>query len=134
MQTGNTAPQGLASKPTLLGIISAAVLAILAVPVILPHITHPYMIYHILLHVLTVIITVFLSTVSIISYNRTHSTRILLMTFGFVSLFVAEMIHLLTATESIMDQLIPVVNIEPSHIILLTMVTLFAMGVLKVNK
>lgn len=135
MQTGRTPFQDAAiSKPKLLAVISAAVLAALAVPVILPHIAHPYMIYHILLHAFTVIITVFLAIVSIISYRRTHSARILLMTFGFVSLVATELVHLLGATQTLTDLIIPAVNIELSHIILLTMVTLFGIGVLKVKK
>jgi hypothetical protein len=134
MQTRRAPRDVTINRPKLLAIISAVVLAALAVPAILPHITHPYMIYHILLHVFTVIISVFLSMVSILSYNRTHNARILLMTFGFLSLVVAELVHLLGATENLMDLIIPIVNIELSHIILLTMVTLFGMGVLKVNK
>jgi hypothetical protein len=135
MQTGKTPVRDAAiSYAKLLAITSCAVVAILAAPVILPHITHPYMIYHIILHIVTVAISVFLSAVSVISYNRTHNARILLMTVGFLSLVVAELLHLLVATQSIMDLLIPVINIEMSHVILLIMVTLFGMGILKVNK
>ncbi|MEM2760902.1 MAG: hypothetical protein QXU32_12940 [Nitrososphaerales archaeon] len=135
MQTGRTPFQDATiSKPRLLASITIAVVAALSVPVILPHINHPTMIYHILLHVATVIVALFLSMVSIISYRRTHNARILLMTFGFMTLVAAELLHLLNATQNITDLIIPVVNIELSHIILLTMVTLFGMGVLKVNK
>lgn len=135
MQTGKTPVQDATiSKPRLLALTSVLVIAALAVPVILPHITHPSMIYHIMLHIFTVIITVFLSIVSIMSYNRTHSTRILLMTMGFLILVAAELVHLLNATQNLVDLMIPVVDIELSHIILLAMVTLFGMGVLKVNK
>jgi hypothetical protein len=135
MQTDEGSTQdATVSKSRLLIIVSASVLGVLAVPVIIPHILHPYMIYHIFLHLVTVIISLFLSIVSVIAVDRTHNTRILLMTFGFLALVAAELVHLLTATQSIMDLLIPVVNIEMTHIILLTMVTLFSIGVLKVNR
>lgn len=135
MQTGKNPIGNITlSKPRLFAIISISVLAILAAPVIIPHINQPSMIYHILLHVATVIITIFISVISIISYTRTHNTKILLMTFGFLALAGAEVLHLLTATRSITNFVIPFVNIELSHIVLLAMVTLFGTGVLKVNK
>ena len=126
--------QTISSKPKLLIIITVLVIAILSVPVIIPHITHPYMIYHIFLHIVSLIFAVFLSVVSIISYRRTNSTRILFMTLGFFALAVIETLYLVHATANIEDVIIPVVDIELSHIILLIMLTLFGLGILKVNK
>ncbi|MBV9178104.1 MAG: hypothetical protein JO297_13815 [Nitrososphaeraceae archaeon] len=71
---------------------------------------------------------------SIISYRRTNSTRILFMTLGFFLLAVIEILYLFHATANIEDVIIPVVDIEVSHVILLIMLTLFGIGVLKVNK
>lgn len=135
MQTGRAPIKDTTmSKPRLLLLTSAIVIGALAVPVILPHITQPSLIYHILLHVLTVIITLFLSIVSIMSYNRTNNSKVLLMALGFLSLVAAEVVHLLGATQSLPNLIIPIVNIELSHIILLTMVSMIGLGVLKVNK
>ncbi len=129
----STANDGF-SKPKLFAIISIAVVAILSVPVILPHITQQYMIYHILLHIGSMIVAIFLSTVSILAYRRTGSKRILMMTFGFLSLTVVESLSLLAATGNIGLLTIPGVNIEISHIFLLGMVALFGLGVLKVDR
>ncbi|MBV9176603.1 MAG: hypothetical protein JO297_06165 [Nitrososphaeraceae archaeon] len=124
----------LNSKLKLLAIIAVLVIAILSVPVILPHIRSPSIIYHVFLHIVSVIFAIFLSAVSIISYRRTNSTRILFMTLGFFALAIIETLYLFHATANIEDVIIPVVDIEVSHVILLIMLTLFGIGVLKVNK
>ncbi|HEY6885955.1 MAG TPA: hypothetical protein VI278_18130 [Nitrososphaeraceae archaeon] len=126
--------QTISSKPKLLIIITVLAIAILSIPVIIPHITHPYMIYHIFLHIVSLIFAIFLSVVSIISYRRTNSARILFMTLGFFALAVIEILYLFHATANIEDVIIPIVDIELSHIILLIMLTLFGVGILKVNK
>jgi hypothetical protein len=122
------------NKLKLFAIISIAVIAILALPVILPHITHLSMIYHILLHMISLIIAVFLSSVSILAYSRNRNTRMLLMTVGFVLLTVIEILYLFHATANLEELIVPIVDVELSHIILLIMLTLFGIGVLKVNK
>jgi hypothetical protein len=118
-------------KPKLFAIISALVVTILAVPVILPHITHPSMIYHIMLHLGSLVVTIFLSIVSFLAYSRRGSFRILLMTLGFISLVVVESLSLLSATGNIGLLEIPLINAELSHVFLLVMVTLFGLGVLR---
>jgi len=122
------------SKPKLLTIVTVLVIAILSIPVILPHIMHPSMIFHIFLHIISLIIALFLSIVSILSYKRSNSTRILFMTFGFFALAVIEILYLFHATANLEDVIIPIVDAELSHVILLVMLTLFGIGVLKVNK
>ncbi|MGH9921198.1 MAG: hypothetical protein ACRD38_00440 [Nitrososphaerales archaeon] len=124
----------ITNKAKLFGVISLSVVGILSVPAILPHITHPSMIYHILLHIGSLIITVFLSVISIIAYNRTGSIRILFMTAGFLSLVVVEFLSLFAATENLGFFMIPGVNVEVSHMFLLGMLALFGLGVLKVDK
>jgi len=126
--------RALGSKPKLLTIVTALVIAILSIPVILPHIMHPSMIFHIFLHIISLIIALFLSIVSILSYKRSNSTRILFMTFGFFALAVIEILYLFHATANLEDVIIPIVDAELSHVILLVMLTLFGIGVLKVNK
>ena len=56
------------------------------------------------------------------------------MFFGFLSLTVIELIYLFYATEDIEEVSIPFIDIELPHIILLVMLTLFGVGVIKVNK
>jgi predicted membrane chloride channel (bestrophin family) len=135
MQTGRAPIQHITdSKPKLFVIISIVVISLLALPVILPHITHPSMIYHISLHIISLIIAVFLSSVSILAYNRNRNARMLFMTLGFALLTVIETLYLFHATANLEDVIIPIVDVELSHIILLVMLTLFGVGVLKVNR
>ena len=66
MQTGKVSRHEI-SNSKLLGIITTALIAVLAIPVIIPHITHTDLIYHILVHIASVIIAVFLTAISIIA-------------------------------------------------------------------
>jgi hypothetical protein len=134
MQSGSTPVQGkIISKSKLLAITSIAVVAILAVPIVLPHVMHESMIYHIILHLGSVIVAIFLSAISFISYTRNGSMRILLMTLAFLSLTGVELLSLFTATGNLELITIPAINAELSHIFLLLMVILFGLGVLKVD-
>jgi hypothetical protein len=122
------------SKPVLLGLITALVVGVVA-PLVVPHVAHPSMIYHIILHLAGLTIAIFLSIVSILAYSRNRTARMLLMTVGFMSLALVEFFYLLQAGAIVIGQIIiPAVNIELSHLILLIMVSLFGLGVLKVNK
>jgi hypothetical protein len=131
---GRAAVQESISKPILLGLITALVVGVVA-PLVIPHVAHPSMIYHILLHMAGLTIAIFLSIVSVIAYSRNTTTRMLLMAVGFMSLALVEFFYLLQAGGIVIGQvIIPAVNIELSHILLLIMVSLFGLGVLKVNK
>jgi hypothetical protein len=131
---GSNAAQESISKPILLALITAVVVGVVA-PLVLPHATHPSMIYHILLHMAGLTLVVFLSTVSFLAYSRSPTTRMLLMAVAFVTLAVVELLYLLQAGGIYVGQfIIPLANIELSHLVLLIMVTLFGLGVLKVNK
>ena len=89
--------------------LTTAVVVGIAVPLVLPHLAHPSMIYHIALHIASITIAVFLSIVSILAYTRNASARMMMLE-------------------------IPEINVELPHIILLVMLTMFGLGVLKVNK
>jgi hypothetical protein len=130
----SNAAQESISKPILLALITAVVVGVVA-PLVLPHATHPSMIYHILLHMAGLTIAVFLSVVSFLAYSRSPTTRMLLMAAAFVTLAVVELLYLLQAGGIYVGQLIiPLANIELSHVVLLIMVSLFGLGVLKVKK
>ena len=53
---------------------------------------------------------------------------------GFAVLAFVEFLYLFYSTVNIEAVIIPIVDIELSHIILLVMLTLFGIGVLKVNR
>jgi hypothetical protein len=122
------------SKPVLLGLVAALVLGVVA-PFVIPHTPHPSMIYHIILHIAGLTIAIFLSIVSFLAYSRNTTTRMLLMAVGFMTLALVEFFYLLQAGGiAVVQFIVPAVNIELPHIILLAMVSLFGLGVLKVNK
>jgi hypothetical protein len=123
----------IANKAKLLIAISIIAVAVLSIPVILPHIEHPSMIYHIILHIVSLIVAVFLTTISAVAYRRSGSSRVLFMFFGFLTLTAVELIFLFSATNDIGEIAIPFIQIELPHIILLVMLTLFGVGVLKAN-
>jgi hypothetical protein len=134
MQSGGAPLHNItANKYKLFIIISLLVISILAIPVIFPHITHTNMIYHIFLHIVSLIIAIFLNVISILAYKRNGGTRLLFMSLGFLSLAIVEIMYLFYSTMEVEDTIIPVVNIEIPHIILLVMLTLFGIGVFKVN-
>jgi hypothetical protein len=135
MQKGSSGSsvQESISKPILLGLITALVIGVVA-PLIMPHITHPSMIYHIILHIASLTIAVFITIVSVIAYMRSSSARLLFMALGFMALATVEFLYLLDATAivSVFDMF--TLGIELPHIISLAMLTMFGLGVLKVNK
>jgi len=136
MQKGSSrAPiQDSISKPILLALIAAVVVGVVA-PLVIPHASHPSIIYHVLLHMAGLTIAIFLSIVSFLAYSRNTTTRMLLMAVGFTTLVLVEFFYLLQAGGiEVVQFIIPAVNIELSHIILLAMVSLFGLGVLKVAK
>jgi hypothetical protein len=124
-------PDTFYNKPKLLALIASVVLSILTVPVILPHLYHTNMIYHIIMHLASLIISQFLALVSMLAYARTKSVKIFFMTLGFVTLVAVEYLYFLISTEDIYGMFLPIVNIEVSHVILLIMVIFFGISFLK---
>ena len=119
------------NKPRLLVLIASIVISLSIIPFILPHVSHPHMIYHIILHLAALIISQFLAVVSIMAYLKSKSPRILFMTFGFMTLVVTAYVYLLHSTEDLDVIFIPEINIEISHIVMLIMVTFFGISFLK---
>ncbi len=133
MQSVRGSLQRLTSnKPRLFIIVLLFTVSVLAIPVILPHIFHTHMIYHILLHISSLIIATFISIVSAFAYLQNRSARLLFVTCGFLSLVVVEIFYLLYSTQGEYDIMIPVADIELTHIIIFVMLTLFGIGVLRV--
>ena len=121
------------SRPKLFAVITLVIIAITTVPVILPHIADKAMIYHILLHVVSIIIAIFLGVVSMLAYLRKGSSRLLFMMFAFISLSIIEAIYLFDVNSNREDIVIPGVDIEVSHVIFLVTLALFGIGVFRVS-
>lgn len=103
------------------------------IPLILPHLTHPSMVYHILLHIASLTIAIFLCSIAVAAYFRGGRTRLLFMALGFITLAALEVLLLLSATGNLQEPIVPMVNVELPHMVLLVMITLFGVGILKVN-
>ena len=123
----------ISDKPKLFILVSVAVVSVLAIPMIIPYLNHPQHIYHVVLHIVSLILSIFLCIVSLSSYFRNGGSRLLFMSLGFVSLVIVEILFLFYAARGIQDIVIPAVNIELPHIILFVMLALFGIGILKVN-
>ena len=124
----------LGIKTNLFLVLSLSVSSIIAYPFLVPHLSHPSMSYHILIHMISLDFAIFLTTISIISYQKVKSKKLLLTSISFLSLLVIEIIYLLQASHIIMIFQIPLIEVEFSHILLLFMLVLFACGVLKTDK
>ena len=121
------------SKTLLLGLITAVVIGVVA-PLIVTHLAHPSMIYHIILHIASLTVAIFLTVVSILAYARSTTSRLLFMTLGFIALAVVESLYLLETVWAGSVIGIYATGIELPHVILLVMLALFALGVLRVSK
>jgi hypothetical protein len=121
------------SKPLLVGLITAIVIGVIS-PLFVPHLTHTSMIYHIILHVASITVAIFLGVVSFLAYARSKSSRLLFMTLGFIALAIVEFLYLLESAWPGNEFLISTVDIELPHVILLVMLTMFFLGVLRGSK
>lgn len=122
------------NKPKLLLIISGLVIAILSPVIVLPRINHPFFVYRTSIHLASITISIFLIVVSILTYKRTRSIKILYTTVAFLSLLVVELIFLLQIVDGSNRIMVPLAYSELPHIFLLTMLALFGIGVLRVDK
>lgn len=133
MQATAEPERGPINKAKLLGLVTAAVVGIVA-PILSPHVPHPSMIYHVVLHIAGLTIAVFLGIVSILAYGRSATRRMLMMSLGFLALVVVELLYLFDVTGLVTLLQIPATEIELPHIVLLFMISMFGMGVLRINK
>ncbi len=92
------------------------------------------MIYHIIIHIISFDVALFLTCISILSFKKTRSKKILLTSSSFSVLLVIELLYLLQSSNILGEFPIPYIGGEISHILLLFMIALFATGVLRVEK
>ena len=87
----------LENRPKLFTIIIFAVIAIFAVPVILPHVFHEFQVFHILLHLSGVAIASFLTIVSALAYARIKTKKLMFTMIAFGLFAVAEVFSVIDA-------------------------------------
>lgn len=115
-------------KSTLFGIIVIAVIGTLATPIIIPHILHGFHLYHILLHVGGLSLSVFLTVLAVLAFSRLKTKRLFLTMIAFFVFISSESVLLVDATWPTMYDIGLVSLLEVGHLLVITSMGLLAMG------
>lgn len=118
-------------KSTLFSVVITGVIAILAIPIIVPHLLHGYHLAHIFLHVGGITLAVFITILAMIAYSRLRTKRLLLSTVAFANFIAAESILLIDATWPTIFDLSPVALSEVGHLLTFITLGLLALGVFR---
>jgi len=121
----------LERKSVLFGVVMAGTIAILAVPVIMPHIFHGFHIIHIMLHVGGITLASFLAILSATAYYRLRTKRMGMTLVGFLIFATAECVTLVDATWPLMYRLGTTSLMEVGHLLLLFAFGMLAIGVFR---
>ena len=118
-------------KSTLFSIVVTGVIAILAMPIIIPHLLHGYHLAHIFLHVGGITLAVFISVLAGFAYSRLRTKRLLLSAIAFTNFIAAEVVLLVDATWpsifDVGDMTLP----EVGHLLTFITLGLLALGVFR---
>lgn len=121
----------LEKKSTLFSVIVTAIIGILALPVIVPHLLHGFHIAHILLHVGGLTLAVFITILATLSYSKLKTKRLMLSAIAFGNFIGAEIVLLVDATWPFVFNLGNVSLAEMGHILTFTTLGLLAIGVFR---
>jgi hypothetical protein len=97
----------LNNKRNLFLVSSMVFAAAIAYPIILPHIHHPSMIYHIIIHIIIFEVSLILTLISIYSYKKAKSKKVLFTSLSFGFLLVAGFLYLLETSNILVGLHIP---------------------------
>ena len=118
-------------KSTLFSIVVAGVVAILAIPIIIPHLLHGYHLAHIFLHVGGITLAVFISVLATFAYYRLRTKRLLLSAAAFTNFIAAEIVLLVDATWPTIYDLAELSLSEVGHLLTFVTLGLLALGVFR---
>ena len=118
-------------KSTLFSVVVAGVIAILAIPIIVPHLLHGYHLIHIFLHVGGITLAVFITTLAILAYSKLKTKRLLLSTVAFAVFIGAESVLLIEATWPAIYYVGETSLLEIGHLLTFTTLGLLALGVFR---
>ncbi|MDE1728326.1 MAG: hypothetical protein KGI02_07115 [Thaumarchaeota archaeon] len=121
----------LENRSNLLTVIMFAIIGILAIPVILPHIFHEFQIFHILIHLCGISLAVFLSIVSAIAYSRVKTKRLFFTMLAFSLFVIAEALSLVDAAWQYTYYLGPFPAGEIGHFFEVSTLGMLALGVFR---
>ncbi len=121
----------LERKSTLFSIVVTGVIAILALPIIIPHLLHGYHLAHIFLHVGGITLAVFITVLAVFAYSRLRTKRLLLSAVAFANFIAAEVVLLVDATwPSVFDFDVMSIS-EVGHLLTFVTLGLLALGVFR---
>ena len=118
-------------KSTLFPIVVAGVIAILAMPIIIPHLLHGYHLAHIFLHVGGITLAVFISVLAGFAYYRLRTKRLLLSAIAFTNFIAVEVVLLVDATWPSVFDLGQMTLSEVGHLLTFVTLGLLALGVFR---
>ena len=118
-------------KSTLFSVVVAGVVAILALPIIVPHLLHGYHIAHIFLHVGGISLAVFITVLAGLAYSRLKTKRLLLSTIAFGNFILAEFVLLIDTTWPTVYDLGEMPLSEVGHLLTFATLGLLALGVFR---
>ena len=118
-------------KSALFSIVVTGVVAILALPIIIPHLLHGYHLAHIFLHVGGITLAVFISVLAIVAYSRLRTKRLMLSAVAFTNFIAAEIILLVDATWPNIYDVGGMSFAEVGHLLTFVTLGLLALGVFR---
>ncbi len=118
-------------KSTLFSIVVIGVVAILAIPVIMPHLLHGFHLAHIFLHIAGITLAVFITILAILAYSKLKTKRLLLSTLAFVTFIAAESVLVIDATWPTLYDLGYMSLLEIGHLLTFSTLGLLALGVFR---
>lgn len=107
------------------------VVAILAIPIIIPHLLHGYHLAHIVLHVGGISLAVFITVLAIFAYHKLRTKRLLLSTIAFANFIGAEVVLLIDATWPTVYDFDIMSIAEMGHLLTFATLGLLALGVFR---
>jgi hypothetical protein len=121
----------LEKKSILFSVVTVGIIAILAIPIIIPHILHGFHLAHIVLHVGGITLAVFISILAIYAYKKLRTKRLLLSSVAFSTFIGAEVILLIDATWPTVFDFDFFSVAEIGHILTFVTLGLLALGVFR---
>lgn len=118
-------------KSTLFSIVVAGVVAILALPIIVPHLLHGYHLAHIFLHIGGITLAVFISVLAGFAYYRLRTKRLLLSAIAFTNFIAAESVLVVDATWPSIYDFGQITLSEVGHLLTFVTLGLLALGVFR---
>jgi len=125
-------PQSIVErKSALFSIVVTGIIAILAIPVIMPHILHGFHIAHIFLHIGGITLAVFITILATLAYSKLKTKRLLLSAIAFGNFIGAETVLLIDATWPTVFDLKDMPLLEVGHLLTFSTLGLLALGVFR---